>query len=563
MSATTGKSFLGFSPRAHAVFVLVLAAAALLAYSNNFTAEFVYDDYPFILENPAVRTLSDAGRFFLDRESFSDKGQYIIYRPLATLSFALNYRLSGYSSAAYHTANIALHVACGLALYVFLRAAFSDSLFAFLVSLLFLLHPVQTEAVAWVSGRGNPMFLLFLLLAVICYGRWSANAPRGGIFYGLALLFAALSLLSKEMAIVLPLLLIVYDVSVNRPREKERWRGRLLAVVPFLALSIAYVILRHLVLGETRQAEYWSESVWPTLLTMTEAFAYYVRLMFVPRPLLVEYVVSLARSPLQATAVVSILALFAIGAICVLSYRRTPLLFFGIAWFFVSLLPVSNIVPLQAVINERFLYLPSIGFCLVLASPILTGRAKLSKGAFRGMVAALLMIALCYGALTFDRNRDWRNSLSLWTASVKASPAGPTSRYNLGVELHRRGRDDEAIEHLKIACMLREEFPSAHGLLGNIYSAQGKYAAAIGEYEIGLAHAPDDSRLKHNLAMAWFEKGKAHAERNETEMAVRSFLKTLKYEPGFEAAMEALEELRKGIEPEHSPRPDPKPREAL
>jgi tetratricopeptide (TPR) repeat protein len=179
------------------------------------------------------------------------------------------------------------------------------------------------------------------------------------------------------------------------------------------------------------------------------------------------------------------------------------------------------------------------------------------------MVAALLMIALCYGALTFDRNRDWRNSLSLWTASVKDSPAGPTSHYNLGVELHRRGRDDEAIEHLKLACVLREEFPSAHGLLGNIYSAQGKYAAAIGEYEIGLAQAPNDARLKHNLAMAWFEKGKAHAERNETEMAVRSFLKTLKYEPGFEAAMEALEAFRNRNEPEHSPPIDPKPREAL
>lgn len=543
--------------------MLVLAAAALLAYSNNFTAEFVYDDYPFIVENPAVRSLSNAGRFFLDRESFSSKGEYIIYRPLATLSFAFNYRLSGYSPASYHAVNIALHVACGLALYMFMCAAFSDSLFAFFVSLLFLLHPVQTEAVAWVAGRGNPMFLLFLLFAVICYGRWSANAPRGGIFYGLALLFAALSLLSKEMAIVLPLLLIVYDVSVNRSAGSERWRRRFLAVMPFVALSIAYVILRHLVLGETRQIEYWGGNAWTTLLTMTKAFAYYVRLMFVPRPLMVEYVVPLARSPLQATVLVSILILLSIVAVCVLSYRRAPILFFGIAWFFVSLLPVSNIVPLKAIINERFLYLPSIGFCSVLASPILIRRTELSKGAFRGTVAALLMVALCYGALTFNRNQDWRNSLSLWTASVKDSPAGATSHYNLGVELNRRGHYDEAVEHLKLACLLREEFPAAHGLLGNIYSAQGKYAAAIEEYEIGLAQAPTDARLRHNLAMAWFEKGKAHAGHNETEMAVRSFLKTLKYEPGFEPAMEALEEFRKGVEPEHSPRPDPKPRKAF
>ncbi len=484
----------------------MLLVLALLSYSNNFTAEFVYDDYPFIVENPAVRSLSDAGRFFSDRESFSQGGQYIIYRPLATLSFALNYRLGGYNPIPYHAVNILWHACCGLALYLLLWVTVGDALFSFLVSLLFLLHPVQTEAVAWVSSRGNPMFLSFLLLSIVCYRKWSASGKHGRLFYGLAMLLFALSLLSKEMAVVLPALLVVYDASLNRPTTREQWRRRLLAVIPFFVLSLAYVVLRHLVLGETRQIEYWGGSMHTALLTMTKGFVHYVRLMFVPTPLLVEYVIPVARSLFQPTVLISILILSVFAAICAFSYRRSSIVFFGIAWFFVALLPVSNIVPLKAIINERFLYLPSIGFFILLTSPVLARESASEKCTARGIIVALLAIAFFYGVLTLDRNRDWRNSLSLWTVSVKESPAGPTSRYNLGLELYNRGCYDEAIEHLKIACLLQEDFPVAHGVLGNAYLALDRYGDAIREYEIGLIQAPNDRRMAHNLAVSWGSK---------------------------------------------------------
>lgn len=543
----------------HAIFIFLLAVTAVIAYSNNFTAEFVYDDYPFILENPAVRSLSHPSRFFLDRESFSEKGSYVIYRPLAALSFAANYALSGYRPAAYHAVNIALHIACGVLLYLFLHMTFGHAEFAFLAALLFLVHPVQTEAVSWISSRGNAMFLSFFLLAMMCYRKWSLAAPRRRMFFVLALVFALLSLLSKEMAVVLPVLLIVYDASVNRPETQKGWKTRLLTIIPFAGLSGVYVIVRHLVLGETRQMDYWGGSPQTALLTMTKAFAYYVRLMFIPRPLMVEYMVPLARSLFQPTVVFSLAVLTLLAIICVFSYRRAPVVFFGIAWFFASLLPVSNIIPLQAIINERFLYLPSIGFCAILASPALCAQPALGKRMSRGIIIALLIIAALYGALTLHRNRDWRNSLSLWTASVKASPAAPTSRYNLGLELFFRQRYDEAIEHLKMACRLQEKFPSAHGVLGNIYIAQEKYDDAIREFEIGLKQAPDDVRFRYGLALAWFKKGEIYAGRAETDAAAECFQKAMSYKPGFAPAEDELKELRSRTE--HSASAEPKTRE--
>ncbi len=541
---TSERASAPVSRRIHGLFLGLLACAALLAYSNNFTAEFVYDDYPFIVENQGIRTLSNAGRFFFERESFSSKGEYVIYRPLASLSFALNYRLSGYNAAPYHAANILLHLACGLALYLLIYTTLGDAVFAFFVALLFLVHPVQTEAVAWISGRGNSMFLLFLLLAVFCYRKWTYHAPRGRIFYGAALLLYALSLLSKEMAVVLPILLIVYDLSLNRPSDGGQWKRRCLAIIPFFALSFGYVVLRHLVLGQTGQTQYWGGGLLTTLLTMAKGLAYYVRLMFVPTPLMVEYIIPISRSLLQPTVLISLFALLCAALICALSYRKAPVVFFGIAWFFASILPVSNIIPLKAIINERFLYLPSIGFCVLLAIPVLAAGAGARKKEFRRTIAALLLIALCWGILTFDRNRDWRDSFSLWTASVKTSPAGPTSRYNMGLELYNRGRYDEAVEHLEIACLLQEQFPIAHGALGNVYLMQGRYDDAIGEYEIGLDQAPDDVRIKQNLAAAWLKKGEAHIGRGETHMAERSFLKALSYDAGLDVAKEELEKLR-------------------
>lgn len=500
----------------------------------------MYDDYPFIVNNPAVKDLSNPTRFFVDRESFSEKGAYVIYRPLAALSFALNYRLHDDNPAPYHAVNIMLHAACALVLYWFLHLSFGDSVFSFFASLVFALHPVQTEAVSWISGRGNSMFLLFLLLAIMCYRKWSATAK--GMYYFLALGLAALSLLAKEMAVVLPVLLLVYDFFVGRP-PADKWRRRLLAVLPFFVLSFLYIVTRHLVLGVTQQIGYWGGSPWTALLTMTKGFAYYVRLMFIPRPLMVEYMMPLAYSLFQTTVMLSILIILVIIGIFAVSYKSAPQIAFGIAWFFASLIPVSNIVPLKAIINERFLYLPSIGFAVILAYPLLL-RGRLPRRAVGAMLAALSATALCYGVLTFDRNRDWRDSLSLWTASVKDSPAGPTSRYNLGLELYNHGRYAEAVEHLQLACLLQEKFPSAHGVLGNAYFALGKLDDAVREYEIGLSQAPDDERIRRNLGVAWLEKGKTHARKGEIGLAVNCLRAALKYYPDFEEAREKLEELR-------------------
>jgi tetratricopeptide (TPR) repeat protein len=535
-----------------AALLCLLAAASFLAYSNNFTAEFVYDDYPFIVENPSVRSLSDPIRFFTDREAFSNKGEYVIYRPLAALSFAANYALSGYRPTSYHAVNIILHALCGALVYFFFFAAFERRIFSFFVALLFLLHPAQTEAVSWISARGNPLFLAFLLLSLLCYRQWTAGYSHHRIMYGLALLFGILSLLAKEMAVVLPVLMLVHDFSINRPGRPGEWKKRLLGIIPFGAFSGLYVLVRHLVLGETKQMEYWGGSFYASSLAMAKAFAYYARLMFMPRPLMVEYMVAIPQTILQPTVIISLSILTAVAALWLLTYRRLPVIGFGIAWFFVSLLPVSNIIPLQALLNERFLYLPSVGFCAILAAPSLFVCAKSRPVAFKAVLIALTSISVGYAALTYNRNKDWRDSLSLWTASVAASPAGPTSRYNLGLELFRRGRYDEAIEHLKIASALQKQYPSAHGLLGNIYMAKGDVHSAILEYEVGLRQAPRDERLLHNMAVAWLEMGNLHAFRGENGRAAYSFLKALEYEPDLAQAKEKLGEARDNSETKNS-----------
>jgi tetratricopeptide (TPR) repeat protein len=298
--------------------------------------------------------------------------------------------------------------------------------------------------------------------------------------------------------------------------------------------------------------EYWGGSFQTSALAMAKAFAYYLRLMFMPRPLMVEYMVPIPQSVFQPTVIISLGILIAVAVLWLLTYKRLPVIGFGIAWFFASLLPVSNIIPLQALINERFLYLPSIGFCAVLAAPSLFVCAKSRPLVCKAVVIALISVSVGYGALTHNRNKDWRDSLSLWTASVAASPAGPTSRYNLGLELFRRGRYDGAIEHLKLACALQDHFPAAHGVLGNAHMAKGDVHSALLEYEVGLRQAPQDERLLHNMAVAWLEMGNLHVSRRENGRAAYSFLKALEYEPDLAQAKEKLLAVRNNSETKNS-----------
>ena len=327
-----------------------------VVFANSLGNKFVYDDKGFVVDNSAIRSLANIPSFFTSIKSFNSAGNFYVYRPLAVLSFALDYSLAKLNPLVFHLSSVVWHAAVSLMLYFLLNLILEDERRALFATLLFSLHPVQVESVAWVTQRSNLISLFFFLLA---FYMWIKNSSMG------SLVCFSLALLGKEMAITLPMIIILYDMCRGSDLRK-----RAKYYIPFFIADIIYLILRTAVLGRIGGQDAWAGgSAYAAGLTALKAALFYVRLLLLPVNLCAAYhdfspAVSLSE-PGMLGSCAFIIAVLSIGVLLLREKRKES---FFILWFFVTLFPVSNIVPLQQVIvAERFLYFPSIGFCVLLS----------------------------------------------------------------------------------------------------------------------------------------------------------------------------------------------------
>lgn len=337
--------------------------------------EFVFDDLGLIAKSRSIRDLWNIPTLL---------GLHgdVAYRPLRTVSHAIDYSLFGLNPAGYRTVNIALHIFNSALVFSLFRTLLRNPRPALLAAILFAVHPVQTESVAYISGRRDLLFSLFYLLGFTWYIRYrETDRPRYLVLTGVGYL---LSLLSKEMGITLPVLCVCYDVIRSMPAEgvtgsATSWRalaegaraairhnGRLYAVAAggLLSLVVYYVFLAN----PSQQREMYGGGVWPTLLTSARIFAHYLKLLVFPLTLNADYSYNAFPISYSITEAKVILAVIILGGTWWGLYRLLSLdrwAAFGGLWFFVTLLPVSQIVPHHEIAAEHYLYLPSAGVFLM------------------------------------------------------------------------------------------------------------------------------------------------------------------------------------------------------
>jgi len=524
--------------RDHLVFIFIIAAITLLVYYDSFNNGFVYDDYPFLVENPSVRKLDMKSILadFTEMTSVSsdEKLARDVWRPLMTLSFALDYRLWKLNARFYHIENVFFHIANAILVYIATVLVIGDGFTAFIAAIVFAIHPVQTEAVTWVSGRSNVLFLFFFLSAFLAHVQNRRRGPRTP-YYFLSLIFFSCSLMSKEMAIILPLILILYDIHFFR----KDVRAGIGYYTPFFLVCVSYILTRFSVLGVIAQkGEWWGSGFLDTAFVTLKAVAEYVRLLIVPVNLRVEY---MAPSP-KAIAGTQALAVFMTLASVALLYaavRRKKAASFYILWFFVALIPVYNIVPFKAVMAERFLYLPLIGFAAlfgILFSKVNTAE-RMAPPVKYCLVSILVSVMVAYGMISISRNIEWRDEISFYTREAALSASNPRAHYNLGYVYAKKasetaGSDKRtagayyalAIEEFKKAIALKPDSQSCYFALGNAYNALGWYDLAIKNFRKAAA-IREDSYVYNNLGIAYYRKGMYDA-------ALGSFRKALRLDAG-------------------------------
>jgi tetratricopeptide (TPR) repeat protein len=545
--------------------VLLIILLSLLAYSNTIHVPFHFDDANVIVENPIIKDL----RFFADpskAEVFKGHFEYKIFtrRYIGYLSFALNYAIHGLNVAGYHIINLFIHIGNALLIYLLVILSFRTPFLkespiksyakytAVFTALLFACHPLQTQAVTYIWQRVTSLATLLYILSLVTYVKWriiNQNTEKRqktihlkSVFWYLTSLFSAvLAMKTKEIAFMLPLMVTLYEFLFFQGKRKRRILYVLpllltMLIVPFSLLSMDQPVGE--LIGDVSEVSrgITSLSRWEYLLAEFRVIVTYIRLIFVPIHQNLDYDYPKYHSFFQPGVFLSFVLLVSIFGFSIYLFYRSRhtsthirLIPFGIVWFFVNLLLESSIIPLNNVIFEHRVYLPSIGVFLALSASLFILVEKLRhrwKSIGNAVVGVLAVIVVVLTGTTYARNSVWEDKFSLWSDVVRKSPNNARAQNNLGFIYQTQGFIDKAMEHYRIAIKLYPTYLKAHINLGSAYESQGFFGKAIEEYLIALKISPDDSVIYYNLGNLYMSQGLV-------EKAMEQYLVALKINPGY------------------------------
>lgn len=412
----------------------LLFFAVFINYSNTLFNSFAWDDRAFILSNPFIMDLRNL-RLFFSREYVNLSPEFIdLQRPLMTVSLMLDYYIWKLNPFGYHLTNLILHCANTIILFRLLMTI-SEERTAFLSALIFGIHPINTEAVNGINFREDILATFFYLLAFISF----IKCQKSYWYYGvISILFYTMALLSKEMSITLPVLLIIYQFYFYRySKNTASGNGKMHWVYGgYAIISALYIwcisILTPYFTGNTLISYVTGSGYHLNSPTIPIIIAYYMKLIFFPLNLSAVYEIRHSISFIDTKTLLSIAFLLTILTCSLYVRKKQPLLTFGVLWFFITILPMSNLFRMSDPVAERYLYLPSIGICLV----ICFGLSKWFYGKKRleGFVAALtVLLLLLYAVLTFERNLVWCDDYTLWSDAVKKTPQKLMAHINLAL----------------------------------------------------------------------------------------------------------------------------------
>jgi len=511
-----------FQKKSGIVPYLAVAAVAVLVYGNAIDGAFVFDDRMLLVEKPETHTFSHLGGHFSGAEGFHETmGRY--YRPLVALTYCFDNWVSeayynGQYARVFHLTNIAIHAIATLLLFRILALLCGSWKPALPAALIFAVHPAHTEAVTWISGRTDSLACLFYLAAGLFWIQFAHKAK--GWRLGLLGLFYAAALLCKEMAVTFPLAVVLYDFTVGRDRAPT-FKKRLPIYAGLAALTVLFVVWREIALSHVAGRDtynYFYGKDWvTTAATMLQTLPVYARLLVAPVDLLYHYngVLPFADSFLAPGALGGLGLLILSLAVAIACVRRAPAVTFAIGFFFLTLLPVMNIVPTFSLMAERFLYIPSIALSVLIAA-LLARKAPIAAqpaaSAWRApAIAAACWVAIGLGAcLTHERNPDWTSNDKLYLSA--AGHKGTKLSVNLGNYHARRDEDAKAEALFREAIAIKDETMHAWLNLGMLYLNKSKKSTNASALYAQRAQ-PDRAERCRQEALAFTVEAKGYLER--------------------------------------------------
>jgi protein O-mannosyl-transferase len=489
-----------------------LLVSYLPSLNNGFTN---WDDSTYISNNLDVRNLSwlNAGHMFT--------GFYFSnYQPLTLLSYALEYRMFKAKPFIYHLDSLLLHLFnCFLVLWLILLI--SENIFVSTVTaLLFAVHPLHVESVAWISGRKDVLYTFFFLLSLISYCYWlrsSGTVAAGRKFYRLSLFAFVLSALSKSLAVTLPVVLFLLDYLHER-----RFGMKLLTEkIPFLAIAFAAGIASVVAqLSTDALSAKLTLMVFRNILIASHSTLFYLMKTFIPIKLSCLY--PTPGDKLGPEYFLSLLIIILISALLILKFSRSRKIVLASLFFAVNLLPALQFIPVGlTAVADRYTYVPLIGVFFLIGE---TADRLISNKYLKFTAAAAIISLLSF--LSLNRALVWKDSMTLWNNVIRNYPEVSTAFANRGVVFSQQGKYGEAIADFRKALKLNPKLLDTYNHLGIVYAESGDIPKAVSLFNHVL-------KVKPRLAPTLYNLGKIYARTGQPEKAVSYYTRALNSYPRY------------------------------
>lgn len=550
------------------LFIFIILAAGVIAYSNSFDCSTHFDDSNIFHQSVTA-----------DSATIADWIHLFPNRPVGILTFALNYNIHQYDVWGYHLVNLMIHLVNALLIWWLTFITFSTpvmkdepvsqhkAVIAFLTALLFVTHPLATQSVTYIVQRFASLATLFYLLSVILFIKgslWTGNKNAAMLLFASSIAAAVCGILTKENVFTLPLAVILYDycfikTSLRKPSIKDK--SVVFSLVTLTIFIFVYFINFSLNIFNTvppDQGYSYSITMKEYFLTQFRVILTYIRLFLFPFNQNFDYDYPVSTGFFQIKTFFSFLALLGILLAGAGLFKKYRLISFGIFWFFLTLSVESSIIPIsQNVIFEHRTYLPGFGFFIALTG---TFFYFFREKYFRIALLIILMIAFVNTALTYQRNKIWKNEYTLWDDCVKKSPNKARvytergnaysamgryrqavedfnkaiklnpyyakSYYNRGLAYAKLGQFQRTIEDCSEAIHLKPDYTDAYNNRGNAYAELGQYMPAIENYNETVRLMPENYHIYVN-------RGNVYARINQYQKALEDYNMSLKIKPDY------------------------------
>lgn len=471
----------------------VIIVLGFLLYSPSLGFDLTYlDDNTLLIDNyELISSVKNIPQIFSDDVFFAAANFY--YRPLLNISFLLDAQIAGDTFFVYHLSNILFHLLAACLVFLLLQKMLHRRPLAFFFSLIFLVHPVLTQAVAWIPGRNDSLLAIFIFGSFYLFLKF-LEEPRLYFYIAHAVLLF-LALLTKESAVFLPFLLIFYFlfIGAGKLRRSDKW----LLVVAYGAVGFIWALMRKLALGASLVSVFDIFSgIFQNLSAVIISFG----------KILLPFNLSVFPILIDSTLVYGIIAvLILIFIISISKHINKPRLIFGFLWFLAFLLPSFFRPNTSADFLEHRLYLPFFGFLLTISEIEVIKKLDFSRSKVRWLSLGILAL---FAVITFSHGFDFRNKLSFWRAAVKSSPHSALAQKNTGAMYYLDGELEIALPYYLQALELNPQEPMVNNNIGLIYKQQGDQEKAEKFFLRELALYPNYDKALFNLGILYFEQKK-------------------------------------------------------